>query len=231
MRKITFGLLLVVLSLVMTSCWVYRPQLADIPLIDHRGDMRLSCSVNANPLLPYKARIGRYLFPVPGVSSTFSAGLTDKAAVQLYSDLQGEILYSHAAAGLYKSYGGSVLEGYLGIGCGHGHIYIDAEPASSDVYYICPFVQVNYGWHLGVHWDAGVSMKTGDWIPFKIRGAEGESHPSQAPLLEPQLFVRVGGENTKFLLQVGYTYLVGWPNSHLLRYFPVTVGMGLSFVL
>lgn len=227
MRRIAFLVLPVVLSLTMTRCWVYKPMLADIPLIDHRGDMRVSASIFATPIPAYNDRLGHFLMPDPGVSSTFSMGVSDRAAVQMHSDLQGEVLYTHAAVGLYRPYDISVLEGYLGMGCGRGYRRLADEP-SIKIYYLCPFVQVNYGWHLGTHWDVGVSMKVGDWIPFDIRGADGLAHPSQAPLLEPQVFLRVGGEEVKFQLQAGFTHLVGWPSSGELFYYPVSVGMGIS---
>ena len=218
----------VAMSLTVTGCWVYKPELADIPLIDHKGDRRLNFAIYNNPILVYSHRLGYYVYPVPGISASYSTGITERLAINTHADFQGSCYYAHAAAGLYKLCHSSVLEGYLGIGYGHGSVYIDAEPASSDVDFLCPFAQVNYGWHLNSHWDVGVSMKAGDWIPFKVRATEDPSHPGYAPLLEPQLFMRVGGEKVKFQLQAGYAHLFGMSYSGLFGYYPVSVSTGIS---
>ena len=74
----------------MTGCWTYKPQLADIPLINHKGDIRAAGSL--------------YLLPVTGLDATLSAGLTDHLAMQLHIDNEGEVFYSHLALGYYKTY-------------------------------------------------------------------------------------------------------------------------------
>ena len=232
MRKITFGLLPVVLSLMLTSCWVYKPQLADIPLIDHRGDMRLNGAVYVQPnihVTPQRTSVAM----APGVSATVSAGLTDRLAVQSHFDFQGNY-YTHIAAGMYKSYGGSVLEGYFGVGYGTGHGYDDAEPASSDIRYCCPFVQGNYGWHVGECLDIGLSLKTGDYIPVLVQRTPGygvPAIPEHTLLVEPQFFFRVGWETVKFQLQAGYCHLFNWPDEYLFDYYPLSVGMSVSIAL
>lgn len=216
------------LSLTVTSCWVYKPELADIPLIDHKGDRHLNFAIYNNPILVYNDRLGYYYFPVPGISASYSTGITERLAINTHADFQGSCYYTHAAAGLYKPYHNSVLEGYLGVGYGHGSVYIDAEPASSDVDFLCPFAQVNYGWHLNSHWDVGMAMKAGDWIPFKVRATGNPAYPSHVPLFEPQLFVRVGGEKVKFQLQAGYAHLFGMPHNRLLRYHTVSISTGIN---
>lgn len=231
-----FALLL--LSLTATSCWVYTPQLADIPLIEHKGDMRLNGSVYMNPVPAYTDRIGGYFYPALGISSSFSAGLTEWMAINTFVDYQlDDIFYTHAALGYYKSFDGSVFEGYLGTGFGHGAKYLDDYPASSSLFYLCPFVQVNYGWHLGSHWELGVSLKAGDYSPVHVETHTPEDEPlttpipSFSPLLEPQVFVRVGGDKCKFQMQAGYTRLFGWPNGYLLNYHPISIGFGVTWKL
>ena len=222
------------LSCLATSCWMYKPELADIPLIDHKGDMRLNGSLHFNPEHAYTDRIGDFFIPVPGISASFSAGITDRWAINTFAEYQGNAYHTHAAVGLYEAYNGSVLEGYLGLGYGHGHNYWDSEPASADIGYLLPFVQVNYGWHLNPHNDIGFSLKTGDYIPVSTKinhPGENPTHPDQAPLIEPQVFFRTGGDKVKFQLQVGYAHLFGWPKNGLLGYHPLSIGTGISISL
>ena len=238
MRRSVILPMLLLLSLTLTSCWVYKPQLADIPLIDHKGDIRINGSVYFNPIPVYSDRLGSYFYPALGISSSFSAGVTESMAINTYIDYQlADDFYTHFALGWYKSYKTSVFEGYLGTGFGHGSIHLNAYPASSSIYYVCPFVQLNYGWHLGPHWDIGVSLKAGDYTPFKIKirtpeDYPGPSHvPLASPLLEPQVFFRVGNDKCKFQSQIGYTYIIGWPNNYVITYHHLSIGMGVSIAL
>lgn len=214
------------LSILATGCWMYKPQLADVPLIEHKGDVRIAGSL--------------YLYPATGVSATISAGLTDRMALQLHTDLESEsVHYSHAALGLYHSYGSSIIEGYLGAGYGNGDVYIDAEPASAYGPYICGFGQINYGWYLGQRSVIGFSAKAGRMFSY-FRGTsmdwgnpnyEDPFGPRSCTLLEPQVFFRVGGECVKFQTQLGYTHLFGWPEDRTLRYIPLSFSMGISITL
>lgn len=226
-----FALLL--LSLTATSCWVYTPQLADIPLIEHKGDMRLNGSVYMNPV-----RRGYFFSPALGLSASFSAGLTDWMAINTYVGYQlDDNFYTHVALGGYKSFGVSVLEGYLGAGFGHSENYIDNIPASSSIYYLCPFMQVNYGLHITKYVDIGVSMKAGAYSPLRVDAHIPDdasplpSVPSFSPLLEPQVFFRFGEEKYKVQVQAGYVRLFGWPDKYLLTYHPISIGFGVTWKL
>lgn len=110
MKHCTHLIIILVLTFMMSGCWLYKPQLADVPLIEHKGDVRVAGSV--------------YLFPAIGATATISAGLTNRLALQLHTDYESrDVHYSHAALGLYKSLGKRVREGYLGIGYGNGDVY------------------------------------------------------------------------------------------------------------
>lgn len=221
--------LIVVLSMMTTGCWVYKPQLADVPLIDHKGDVRVSGSM--------------YLYPViGGAAATISTGLTNHLAMQLHADYSGSIFYSHIAMGLYHSYGKSVGEFYLGWGYGHADVYLDAYPARANGQYACGFAQYNHGWHLSRRCDMGFAMKVGTMFPdyngrindidengdFVVRSV---FPPKKSTLIEPQVFFRVGGEKVKFQTQVGFTHLFGWPKENVLRYEPLSVSAGISISL
>ena len=233
-RALSCSLVALLLSCLVASCTMYKPELANIPLIDHKGDMRLSGTLYCYPVPAYNDRIGDFFIPVPGISASFSAGITDRWAINTFADFQGDVYYAHAAAGLYKEFDHSVLEGYLGLGYGHGYTHWDAEPATVNIDYLLPFVQVNYGWHLNSHNDIGFSLRTGDYIPVNTKinhPYENPTHPVQAPLIEPQIFIRYGGEKVKSQIQVGYTYLFGWPRYGLLGYYSFSIGTGISISL
>ncbi len=228
--------LVLLLSLTVTSCWVYQPHLADIPLIEYKGDMRINGSVYFNPLQAYQDRLGYFIFPaVGGISASFSSGLTDRMAINTYLDYSlGSFFYTHVAVGRYEAFRGSVLEGYLGTGFGHGTVYINADPASSSIWYLLPFAQVNYGWHLGMNWDLGMSLKAGAYTPLHTEmhtPYDKPDVPLLSPLLEPQVFFRVGSNKRKFQVQVGYTHLFNWPHGGLTRYHPLSIGVGYSWTL
>lgn len=229
--------MLMLLSFTLTSCWVYKPQLADIPLIDHQGDVRLNGSVYVQPLISQHADGSISLLAVPGVSTTVSAGLTDRLAVQSHFDFQGHC-YTHIALGLYKPFANSLLESYVGVGYGTGGASDNDEPASSHINYLCPFVQGNYGWRLGKHFDIGMALKAGDYIPVRYTRSRKPEYDSGNPslpghtlLVEPQVFFRVGWETVKLQLQAGYSLLAGWPREYLFGYYPVSLGVGVSISL
>ena len=224
MRHIDYIIVVASLSLMTTGCWLYKPQLADVPLIEQKGDVRVAGSV--------------YLYPATGATATMSAGLTNHLALQLHTDYESrDVHYSHAALGLYRSLGKRVWEGYLGVGYGNGDVYIDAEAASARGPYFCGFAQFNYGWHLNEHSDIGLSMKAGRMFSC-FRGvsrgysfSENPFGPQWNTLLEPQVFFRVGGECVKFQTQLGYTHMFPWPKDSVLRYVPLSFSMGISITL
>lgn len=209
----------------MTSCWIYKPQLADIPLINHKGDVRVAGSI---------------YWPVPtGVNATVSLGVTNHLALQMHGEFESlDVFYSHAAMGFYNADSTSVLEGYLGLGKGHGDANINTDPSNAYGPYCIGFAQLNYGWHLNRRCDIGLALKAGKMLSF-LRGVDADDPNddnmafgySKHTLLEPQFFFRVGGEKVKFQVQLGYTYLSDWPKSYVFRYIPISLSTGLCFTL
>ena len=226
MKRYIHLIIIFALTFMMSGCWLYKPQLADVPLIEHKGDVRVAGSV--------------YLFPATGATATISAGLTNRMALQLHTDYESrDVHYSHASLGLYRSLGKRVREGYLGIGYGNGDVYIDASPASAHGPYFCGFGQFNYGWHLSEHSDIGFSMKVGRMFSY-FRGSYKEYNdlygddpfgPRWSTLLEPQVFFRVGGECVKFQTQLGYTHMFLWPKANVMRYIPLSFSVGVNISL
>ncbi len=230
MNKISKLLLASLVLFSMTGCVVYHPQLADVPLVEHKGDARVATSL--------------YLYPEPGLAATISTGLTDHLAAQVHASFDGpDVFYTHMAVGLYFPHEKSVLETYLGLGRGNGDAYIDADPASARGPYMCHFLQFNYGWKLSEKSTIGVSFKGGTLWPHvrwngSVYSAASDSWIIESgidndvhALLEPQFFYRVGNERLKFQIQLGYSY-VGFPRDiRALRYSPLSLSTGVSINL
>jgi len=91
----------------LVGCAVYHPQAPDIPLIDHKGEVRIDLG-------------GTF---IPSFHTTFSYGLTNKIALQTYGSVGLENRrYFQFAPGLYKSLKDKkVIEIYSGIGFGHAN--------------------------------------------------------------------------------------------------------------
>ena len=227
------------LPVILTSCIMYHPQTADIPLIEKKGDLRVEASAWASVLV------------VPdgvGGSATVSYGLTDWMAGQLHASVQDAKNFNlQVAAGTYAPIERTVLESYAGLNYGKSYKDIgstrkyEQEIASgpATTYYI----QVNYGWtHLcNSHMDVGFGLKAGAFQPrYTCVGYGGEA-PEKGQLLyemtqvqtlvEPRVFLRVGGESVK--LQLGLSYCMfsgsGFSDNATFQYDPLSVSLGLSY--
>ena len=223
------GILLAFLS---TGCSVMNaPRLADVPLIDHKGDVRVSASA--------------YLYPLPGLEATTTVGLFNHIAFQLHVDGILSDTYFHVAPGFFLPLENRVFEAYLGYGHGDGSVYVDADPIFAKGDFSTLFLQFNYGWKdLGKrHADVGFSFK-GGWLYPQFSGSYPNANNTDFVkvyfrdmdfLLEPQAFVRWGGEHVKFNLQVGYLYLPGLSDfnkthANVFRYCPYMLSSGVTFI-
>ena len=203
------------------SCGIYHPQLAEVPLIDHKGDIRFTAKATSPAM----------------VNASISAGLTNHIAAQIHTDIClfediSNINYSHFALGYYQPFGKAVLEGYAGAGFNYGDITDYARSFRSRGKSIIPFVQVNYGWTnlTKAHIDVGAAVKAGIMYPhFSTDFDDGHyvQTNSKAGFVEPQLFFRIGGENVKFSLQAGWCHVV-MRRAETQWWYPFTVGMGIT---
>lgn len=218
------GILLAFLS---TGCSVMNaPRLADVPLIDHKGDVRVSASA--------------YVYPLPGLEATTTVGIFNRMALQLHVDGILSDTYFHVAPGFFLPLENRVFEVYLGYGHGDGSVYVDADPVFAEGDFSTLFLQFNYGWKdLGKrHADVGFSLKGGGLYPQFSGSTPDISIPYYAEkdiLIEPQAFVRWGGEHVKFNLQVGYLYLPGLldfnkTHENVFRYCPFMLSSGVTFI-
>lgn len=240
MKKIRLSLIIAFFSVVVASCGVYHPQSVDIPLIDHKGDMRIDGAFSMSDGLEAKA------------NATVSYGLFDHVALQVFGDI-GEKgrFYTQGAAGVYFPFNKVVLELYAGMGHGfgfaEGQTYIQTGPEEDKVKgrltsdYNLPFVQLNCGLLSGAGIDFGVGMKGGYILNhstddnYYAKRPEGAAKPvfnEKHGLLEPSIFVRFGGEKVKFNIRLGASFIDGTEKAD--RHFPYhsyTLGMGINYRL
>lgn len=215
----------------LTSCGVYQPLIADIPLISKKNDLRVDASLTL----------------LPSINSTVSYGLSDKVAIQAYVKDLGPIYYFQGAAGYYKDLGNKcIMEFYTGFGYGHGSSYNDANPGDLTGNYQSYFEQFNIGVsNIGkIHTDYGISLKIGllhsnlydsnFYVPSNHYDFQSTStfYSDNSLLLEPTCFVRFGGDKLKFNIKLGYCWINKFTNKD--KYFPydnLNIGIGLNYRL
>jgi len=225
-RLVIFGFLIM---LVMSSCTVYHPMTADIPLISEKNDLRVDAGVSI----------------VPSANATVSYGLTDKIAIQGFANVgTDDRYYFQAAAGFYKNNGNNkIFELYSGFGYGYGNAYNDANPGNLLGDYQLYFAQANYGKIAGESssLELGFGLKIGylhsnltdknyyEWIsetgPFK-------TYHDESLLLEPIGILRIGRGRLKFSVKLGGTMIYKFTN--LGKSFPysyLNLGIGLNYRL
>lgn len=234
-------LLVASLLSMLNACAVYHPQTVDIPLLDHRSDLRIDAAAS--------------LTEAGQLDGNLSAAyaLTDHIAVQGFGNFTKEQFFVQGALGTYFPLGsGWVAEGYAGYGWGHGTAH-SLHPLFSDTRedingrldasYNMEFLQLNIGRNAKIV-DFGLGLKTGLLSHHTIDScyyAWGEAYDMNNGmlhfnehhwLLEPQLFVRLGSENVKFTVRLGYCWMQD--TELLTRHFPIhrfNIGFGVNFRL
>ena len=232
MRK--HSIIVLSLSLFLTGCAVYHPQTTDIPLIDHKGDLRIDAGASL----------------IPSVHSTFSYGLTKRIALQAFGSIGIENRhYLQVSPGFYKCLDNKkVIELYSGFGWGYANTIKNPlanmpEAIKQSLYgkYQVYFVQFNWGekgnQSGGMDW--GFGIKTGlfhsnltDENYYEIN-SETRLYPflkENSILLEPVLFFRTGRKNVKFSYKFGLTRVFKLTNQK--NYIPapfINIGLGLNF--
>ena len=201
---------------------IYHAQSVDVPLINHKGDVRVSADMS----------LSAWLLPdAMNLNATGTVGITDWLAGQVHANYGGDNAYMHAAPGVYFPLSDKlVVEGYAGFGYGaiwrNGNKNKDEAEGSgsknSHTYsgrFMLPFGQVNIGWHdLGpVHFGIALGMKVGGYMPdFEAREASTSgttttyryyAYHTTNLLLEPQVQVTLGGENVKWVTRLGFSWM------------------------
>jgi len=196
---------IVLLLLFATAgCSVYSPHLVDIPLISEKKELRFDAGYN-------------WLNMFYG---SLSYGLTKSIALQTFIDKDaGRMYYFQNSAGYYRKLGAdAVTEIWGGYGFGYTDIGNHDVPTSLKGSYNITFAQINIGRKdIGkTHADYGIGIK-GGWLHADLmdmnyftRIYNPYPEPPAVPLtidcfiLEPNAFIRMGGEHLKFSLKVGY---------------------------
>lgn len=208
----------VAVSLFAASCSIYHPQAVDMPLINHRGDLRIDASASTSVFLIIPDAIN--------LNATASYGFNDWLSGQVHANYGGDNWYLQAAPGGYVSLGGkAVFETYLGMGYGGSNHKDDgssSDSAGSQYYiykghYLLPFAQFNIGWRNLGPVDIVFGVKTGAWLPdfeynrYHADGTVMDGHyvyyDTPNLLLEPQLQLGVGGDKAKVNFRIGYTFM------------------------
>lgn len=218
------GLLLII---IVSGCIVY-PQTADVPLISEKNDLRVDAGISL----------------VPSATATFSYGLTNKVAAQVFGLVgSDERRYLEGAFGLYKKLQKNLVrEFYAGFGVGHGSAYNDANPGDLYSNYQLYFTRVNFGKVNArfAHMDYGIGIRTGILNSYLTdrnyfnRYGDGPfpSYRNYSFLVEPGLFARFGGERLKLNLKVGGAWIYQFTNrDKRLPVSPFNVGLSLNYQL
>lgn len=217
------GILVFVISLLLTDCGVYDPLTSDIPLISNKHDLRIDG--------------GRSLAEAAG--ATISYGLTNKIALQFAGSIcHNNTHYFQFAPGYYKNLGNQkIMEIYLGYGTGTGYSYNDPHPGHIKGDYQIYFAQLNIG-KINckfAHADLGLGLKTG-YLHSNLVDAgyyalsSSGIYIDDCATVEPHAILRFGTENIKINFKLAGCYIVKFTN--IQEFYPysfLNLGIGLNF--
>lgn len=227
------------LMFLASSCVMYHPQTVDLPLLQHRGDLRADFSVAVSPL---------FVAPTVDFNGSLAYGITDHIGSQLYASIaDAQNGYLQFAAGGFQSLSDyAVVEGYLGYGHGWSHYtytpldqnLLGTASGSCQLYY----AQTNIGWVglLADVLDFGVGLKGGLFKPNFSNvqhDAKGQVVSTTAAvkgrtLFEPQLMLRLGGEHVKLRIGMAFTLFPAKPiDSYEFNFSPLTLSLGINYRL
>lgn len=220
------------------SCVIYHPHNVDIPLLREKGEV----DVDAN------FSLSAPLLGAPAFNGTVSFAPLNHVGIQAAVCMSNaNSFYMQAAGGGFLPMGdNAVLEGYAGYGFGTSvhKSDISGENSYNKVHghYNLVFGQVNTGWVnlLGGIFDIGFGFKGGLMMPNFEKDVvhpngevvkEKELTDSHV-LLQPQFMVRMGWQQVKLSLNIGYAYLSNWHDTYgYFNFEPISVGLGVHFDL
>lgn len=222
-------------SLFVIGCAVYHPQTTDIPLIDHKGDLRIDLGASL----------------IPSVHSTISYGLSNKISLQTFGSVGLENrYYFQFSPGLYKCISNNkVMELYSGFGMGHANTVKnplsnmpEAIHQSLSGNYQLYFVQLNWGKNTTelrkIDW--GLGIKTGffhsnltDVNYYSIYSPETGPftiNKDNSILIEPVFCLRAGNEKAKCTYKFALTMILKIDNPDNFIPAPfLNMSMGVNF--
>jgi hypothetical protein len=211
----------------MSGCSLYTPQMVDIPLINKKHEVKIDGGLSFNEFL----------------YSTITVGLTDKIALQgFYNQGIDGNYFGHAAVGYFKEFESkNVIEFYSGFVSGYTDYYIDAIPATLKGNYQLYFAQFNFGKidYKIANADFGIGIKAGylysnitDYNYFTRPNYYGpyETIIDKTFVLEPNAFLRIGGQKLKINLKLGSCWNYQFTHrDKLLPFNRLNLGSGLNY--
>jgi hypothetical protein len=219
-------ILFIIFSLIASGCSVYHPHMVDIPLINKKKDVRFDAGVSTVLLF----------------HGTFSYGITKNIAIQTFGSFgESQKYYVHQAIGYFNNLGNNkVMEVYAGYGYGYGDAYNDANPGALSGNYSLYFTQFNFGKIdcKSSHTDIGFGIRTGFMhsnftdTGFYERYYPPASYPltDDSFILEPNAFLRFGGEKFKLSLKLGTCLIYKFTNKDKsLPYNMINLGLGFNY--
>jgi hypothetical protein len=206
--------------LLIDSCTIYLPQPVNIPLMNEKNEVQLSGGATM----------------LGGLDGSVAYAAANHVALQAYGSLHTEdIRYFQGSIGYYTKNKSDInLEIYAGLGSGNGNNWGFEDDKYVDGDYLLYFAQANIGQtNLGsAHIDYGFGLKTGlfdaevsnDTYPNPVY------YTNHSWLIEPQAFVRMGGEKFKVGFQVNGARVFNLDNkASTLMYSPVNFGISINY--
>lgn len=226
----------IAIQILIYGCAVYHPQSTDIPLIDHKGELRIDAGASI----------------IPSIYFTVSYGLTNKISFMTYASAGvEERYYFQFSPGFYKTLQSKkVIELYGGYGFGHANTVKDpfaniperVEQSLAGTYQLY-FAQLNWGKKISSpkEFDWAIGLKTGLFHSILTDRNYYRIYPESEPfstykensiLIEPVFVFRIGNEKVKFTNKVSLTKIFKLNNPENTIPIPiVNFGLGINFTL
>jgi len=213
-------LLAAVILLFMESCTIYLPQPASIPLMNEKNEVQLN---------------GGFTF-LGGANGSVAFAAGEHVALQAYGSVHpDQINYFQGSVGYFtKSNSDLNFEIYAGLGAGDGSDwgFDNTELYNGD--YLLYFAQANIGQtNLGsAHIDYGFGLKSGlfDATVADYSISDPIYYTNNSVLIEPQAFIRLGGEKFKIGFQVNGSRIFNLSSKEAaMFYYPVNFSVSMNF--
>lgn len=215
------GFLIIVYFL--ASCTVYIPQSASIPLFSEKQELQASAGVTM----------------LMGGNVSVAYAPANHLGTQLFASIHPDnSTYIQGVLGFWnKGLKNVNFEAYGGLASGHNVNSINDVNSNLDANYLLYFAQFNVGQtNLGTaHIDYGFGLKTGLFdanVTYLDENLDVRQKRSSPILVEPQAFLRLGGENLKAGFQINTCRIINQSNEeHHLFYLPFIMGVSLNYHL
>jgi hypothetical protein len=220
-NKALFVFLIVVVVFV-TSCSVYIPQPASVPLLSEKHE--------------FQADAGATMFLGGTISAAYAP--FENIGTHVYASLHpGNSAYVQGSVGFWsKSEADVNFELYGGMGLGQGINSLDNDfNTSLNTKYKLYFAQFNVGQtnRSSAHIDYGFGLKVGQFdaqVNYLNDNLDIQKGRNGSVLFEPQAFMRLGGERIKVGFQANTCVLFNpnQDNAHL-YYIPFNMGISINY--